>query len=93
MLFFLWLKAEYLENPQYTDHDESIFVPVMRAHKVGYLTSEVRDKDEEHKDSNHEFSSMFLCPLSKYGVFCMEIFGLEYCKGSNYEDKEEGKDT
>ncbi len=46
MLLAIFFYSEYFDNPKYAYHDESIFVAVMRIHKVCDFTSEIDDEYE-----------------------------------------------
>ena len=53
MFFTILLYPEYLENTQYTDHDESIFISVMRAHEICNLPSKIDNEYQEQEYTHH----------------------------------------
>lgn len=42
-----FFESHHLEDPEDTDHDESILVPMMRGHELTDLATEIHDQDEE----------------------------------------------
>ena len=76
MLLTIFLYPEYLEDPEDTYHDESVFVSVMRIHKISDLASKIHNENEKDEYSNHECFAIVSYPLSKCTMIWLEITSL-----------------
>lgn len=63
MLLTILFYSQYLEDPEDTYHDESIFVSVMRAHEVCDLPTEIHNQDEEEEYAHHQGLSIGCSPV------------------------------
>lgn len=93
MLLTILLYPEYLEDPEDTDHDESVFVSVMCTHKISDLASEIHNENEKKEYTDHECLAVGTCPIREYRVICSEIFRLEYSESSHHEYEEHRENT
>lgn len=57
---------EYLEDPEYTYHDESVFVPVVRTHELCDPSTEVDDEDQEEEYTHHQSLPIGCSPVREY---------------------------
>ncbi len=92
LLFFL-PDAQYLEDSEDTDHDESVFVSMMIAHETADVSTELRYEYEEEEDWYHEGFPVSFCPFSECWIICLEVFCLEECEPSDDNDEDECEET
>ena len=85
VFFAILLYPEYLEDPEDTYHDESVFVSVMRTHEVCDLPTEIYNQDEEEEYTHHQSLPIGCSPVRECWVICLEILGLEYSESAYNE--------
>lgn len=89
MFFAVFLDTDNLQYSEDTDHDESVFVSVVRSHELWYLSTELRHEDEEYEYRHHEHTPIGSCPVSECTMIWTEVLGLEYRKSTNNHDEKE----